>query len=299
MAASTDRVTVLRNSREEPLLAGRPWLTSADSPWKGIVLERHTVASVEVPEHSHGSLCMHLQLRGNVELEWWCNGKNAIETPHAGSLILLPSGTRDRLRWQGTSERLIVSVSPAHMQRAATEAGLVVTPEIAMNWHLHDEGLRALLAEMGREAEAGWPAGSLYGDLLGMSLVQLLLRRYAVTPVTLEHVQGGMPLPRLRRVLEFAEQHLHTDIRLEQLAAEAGLSAFHFARLFRESTGVTPHQYVLEQRIARAKFLLRLGKQTIAEIALETGFSSATNFIRSFKGRVGATPGDWMRSETA
>lgn len=295
MAASADRVTVVRNSREEPLLAGRPRLTSADSPWNGIVLERHTVSSVEVPEHSHGSLCMHLQLRGNVEMEWWCNGKNAVETPRSGSMILLPAGTRDRLRWEGTSERLIVSVSPAHMQHAVAQAGLGESPEIAMHWHLQDDGLRVLLAEMGREAEAGWPAGSLYGDLLGMSLVQLLLRRYAVTPVALDHVQGGMPLPKLRRVLEFAEEHLHTDIRLEQLAAEAGLSAFHFARLFRESTGVTPHQYVLEQRIARAKFLLRLGKQTIAEVAQETGFSSATNFIRSFRGRVGVTPGDWMQ----
>lgn len=148
---------------------------------------------------------------------------------------------------------------------------------------------------MGRESEAGWPAGALYGDLLGMSLVQLLLRRYAVTPVALDHVQGGMPLPKLRRVLEFAEEHLHADIRLEQLAAEAGLSAFHFARLFRESTGVTPHQYVLEQRIARAKSLLRLGKQTIAEIALDTGFSSATNFVRAFRERTGTTPGAWQK----
>lgn len=295
MAVSPDRVTVVRNSREEPLLAGRPRLTSADSPWKGIVLERHTVSSVEVPEHSHGSLCMHLQLRGDVEMEWWCDGANKIETPHAGSLILLPAGTRDRLRWQGTSERLIVSVSPAHMQRAVADAGLAESPEIAMNWHLQDDGLRALLAEMGREAEAGWPAGSLYGDLLGMSLVQWLLRRYAVTPVALEHVQGGMPLPKLRRVLEFTEQHLHTDVRLEQLAAEAGLSAFHFARLFRDSTGVTPHQYVLEQRIARAQFLLKLGKLTIAEVAQETGFSSATNFVRAFRTRTGTTPGAWQK----
>jgi len=295
MAASADRVTVVRNSREEPLLAGRPRLTSADSPWNGIVLERHTVSSVEVPEHSHGSLCMHLQLRGDVEMEWWCDGKNAVETPHAGSMILLPAGTRDRLRWEGTSERLIVSVSAAHMQHAVAQAGLVGSPEIAMHWHLQDDGLRVLLAEMGREAEAGWPAGSLYGDLLGMSLVQLLLRRYAETPVALDHVQGGMPLPKLRRVLEFAEQHLHTDIRLEQLAAEADLSAFHFARLFRDSTGVTPHQYVLEQRIARAKFLLRLGKQTIAEIALDTGFSSATNFVRAFRARTGTTPGVWQK----
>ncbi|MEG9430846.1 AraC family transcriptional regulator [Terriglobus sp. ADX1] len=295
-ASATERVIVVRNSREEPLLANRPRLTSSDSPWKGIVLERHTVGSVEVPEHDHGSLCMHLQLRGDVEMEWWCEGRNAVEQPHAGSLILLPEGTRDRLRWEGTSERLIVSVTPAVMQRAAEEAGLSKAPHIVMQWHLHDEGLRALLAEMGREAEAGWPAGSLYGDLLGMSLAQTLLRRHANASVTLKDVRGGIPLSRLRRVLEWIEFHLHTDVRLEQLAAEAQLSPFHFARLFRETTGVTPHQYVLERRIERAKTLLKLGKLTIAEVAQNAGFSSSTNFVRAFRQRVGITPGEWSRS---
>lgn len=295
-APATERVIVVRNSREEPLLAGRPRLTSSDSPWKGIVLERHTVGSVEVPEHDHGSLCMHLQLRGDVEMEWWSEGRNAIEQPHAGSMILLPEGTRDRLRWEGTSERLIVSVTPAVMKKAAEEAGFNTSPHVAMQWHLHDEGLRALLAEMGREAEAGWPAGSLYGELLGMSLAHTLLRRHAALPVALKDVRGGIPLARLRRVLEFIETHLHADVRLEQLAAEAELSPFHFARLFRETTGITPHQYVLERRIERAKLLLRLKQMPISEIAQQSGFSSATNFIRSFRSRVGVTPGEWLRA---
>ncbi|WP_047488945.1 AraC family transcriptional regulator [Terriglobus sp. TAA 43] len=295
-ASATERVIVVRNSREEPLLAGRPRLTSSDSPWKGIVLERHTVGSVEVPEHDHGSLCMHLQLRGDVEMEWWSEGRNAIEQPRAGSMILLPEGTRDRLRWEGTSERLIVSVTPAVMRRAAEEAGLKTSPHVAMQWHLHDEGLRALLAEMGREAEAGWPAGSLYGELLGMSLAHTLLRRHAALPVALKDARGGIPLARLRRVLEFIEAHLHTDVRLEQLAAEAELSPFHFARLFRETTGITPHQYVLERRIERAKLLLRLKQMPIVDIAQQSGFSSATNFIRSFRSRVGITPGEWLRA---
>ncbi|SDF42540.1 AraC family transcriptional regulator [Terriglobus roseus] len=295
-APATERVIVVRNSREEPLLTGRPRLTSSDSPWKGIVLERHTVGSVEVPEHDHGSLCMHLQLRGDVEMEWWSEGRNAIEQPRAGSMILLPEGTRDRLRWEGTSERLIVSVTPAVMKKAAEEAGLNTSPHVAMQWHLHDEGLRALLAEMGREAEAGWPAGSLYGELLGMSLAQTLLRRHATSSVTLKDLRGGIPLVRLRRVLEWIEFHLHTDVRLEQLAAEAQLSPFHFARLFRESTGITPHQYVLERRMERAKTLLKLGKLTVAEVAQDAGFSSATNFVRAFRERIGVTPGDWSRA---
>lgn len=286
----------MRNSREVPLLAGRPRLSSADSPWKGIVLERHTVGSVEVPEHSHGSLCMHLQLRGDVAMEWWCGGRNAVEQPRAGSLILLPEGTRDRLRWQGESERLIVSVAPALMQRAAVDSGLPTAPEMAMRWHLQDDGLRGLLTEMGREAEAGWPAGSLYGELLGLSLAQWLLRRYSLGALPIRNVRGGMPLPRMRRVLEFVEAHLHEDLHLDGLAAEAGLSAFHFARMFRDSTGVTPHQYVLERRVARAQTLLSLGRLTVGEVAAESGFSSATNFIRSFRQRVGVSPGGWMRS---
>jgi AraC family transcriptional regulator len=258
-----------------------------------VVLERHTVGSIEIPQHEHASFCLHLQTRGIVGLEWWCDGRHGVETPREGSLILLGAGTSDRLRWDGTSERLIVSLDAAMVERVAMEAGAAAMPAFENRWHLQDASLRGLLTEMGREAEAGWPAGALYGELLGLSLASTLLRQHASLPVAMPDVRGGIPLPRMRRLLEFVEAHLESDLKLEQLAAEVGVTPFHFARLFRGVTGITPHQYVLGQRVERAKMLLRVQHLSVAEIAAACGFSSASNFVRSFKQRVGVTPGEW------
>ena len=293
---AAERVSVVRGQRMEPLLPGRPRYASGDSPWQGIVVERHVIGTTEIPLHEHRDFCMHVQLRGDVEMEWWCDGGNAVERPKAGALILLAPGTRDRLRWQGESERLILSVNDTFLRRAAEDAGLGEVPLFENKWLLHDEALRTLVTEMGREAEAGWKAGALYGDLLGLSFAQTLLRRQSGVALRQGALRGGLPMPRLRRVLEFVEAHLADDLRLEALAAVAGVSAFHFARMFRESTGVTPHQYVLQARVRLAQELMRAGRLSMAEVAAAAGFSSATNFVRSFRGRVGVTPGAWMAS---
>lgn len=286
----------MRQNRVVPLVPGRPQFSSAASPWRGIVVERHTVGPIEIPQHEHASFCLHLQTRGTVGLEWWCDGRHGLETPAAGALILLGAGTSDRLRWDGTSDRLIVSLDAAMMERVAQEAGVHDLPSFANQWHLHDDALRVLLTEMGREAEKGWPAGALYGELLGLSLASTLLRQHASVPVRMPDARGGIPLPRMRRLLEFIEAHLDGDLSLEQLAAETGISPFHFAHQFRASTGITPHQYVLGQRVERAKLLLKVPQLSMTEIAISTGFSSPTNFVRSFRTRTGVTPGEWRQN---
>ena len=92
-------------------------------------------------------------------------------------------------------------------------------------------------------------------------------------------------------------ENLHRDVHLDEIARETGLSSFHFAREFRATTGQTPYQYLLDQRITRAKFLLRAKTSTVQDIAYETGFGSAVNFVRAFRQRVGVTPGAWQADQ--
>lgn len=96
---------------------------------------------------------------------------------------------------------------------------------------------------------------------------------------------------RLQRVLDFIEARIAAAISLDDLAAEACLSPFHFARAFRETTGLTPHRYVTERRIEAAKEKLRLAQSSLVEIALDTGFGSQANFTRVFRKMTGLTPG--------
>jgi AraC-like DNA-binding protein len=102
--------------------------------------------------------------------------------------------------------------------------------------------------------------------------------------------RGGLPPRVLRRVREYIEAHIAGNIELDALAAAAGLSVFHFARAFKQSTGMTPHSYVLGQRIKRAQELLASTDLPVASIALATGFSDQSHLARHFRAQVGVRP---------
>jgi AraC family transcriptional regulator len=99
----------------------------------------------------------------------------------------------------------------------------------------------------------------------------------------------------LNRVLDYIGANLQSEIRLEELAAVANLSVFHFARAFRESVDTTPHQYVLERRIDMAKTLLRSRDWNLEAIASATGFADASHLSKAFRRQTGTTPKAWQR----
>lgn len=292
--SATDRISVVRNDKLVPLIpeTSKPGKRTSQ-PWSGILLERHHTGSIEIPEHVHHDLCLHLQLSGSVGLEWWCDGSHGLEETRPGSLVLLDAGTRDRLRWDGSSERLILSITPEFLAQISDELGPAQTVEFANRWALHDPALQHILVEMGREAAADWPLGGLYADLLGSSLASLLLRRHAADPINPTQIKGGLSLAQLRHILEFITANIHTDIRLEQMATELSMTPFHFARVFRASLGTSPYQYVLDQRLREAQTLLKNGSLSVQAIAGLTGWNSPANFIRAFRQRNGITPQKW------
>ena len=102
---------------------------------------------------------------------------------------------------------------------------------------------------------------------------------------------------RLRAVVEYIEGHLDAGPTLEQMAAVARLSPYHFARQFKAATGLPPHQYVIARRVERAKQLLQGdGDLSLAQVAARAGFSDQSQFSRHFKRLVGVTPGQFRRS---
>ena len=108
-------------------------------------------------------------------------------------------------------------------------------------------------------------------------------RQHSALPIKVDSPRGGLPLARLRRVLEYVEAHLGEDTSLRQLAELARLSPDHFATLFRQSIGLPPHRYVLERRIARAKELLAGDQLSLAEIGYALGYTSQPHFITMFR----------------
>jgi len=127
---------------------------------------------------------------------------------------------------------------------------------------------------------------------VGDVVIVHLLRAHAAFPIRVPEIKGGLPRWRLQRVLEFIEEHLNDNVSLSELSQAAGsLSCYHFARLFKQSTGYSPYQYFTRRRIRRAQSMLRNQKLlSLGEIAFECGFRDQSTFSRVFRKVVGFTP---------
>lgn len=106
---------------------------------------------------------------------------------------------------------------------------------------------------------------------------------------------GGLPAFRLRRVKSYVNQNFGDDLSLDAMAEVAGMSKYHFCRLFRQSAGVTPYQYLLGVRVDRAKRLLQETEDSIGDIAEQVGFNSQSQFNRAFRKLAGTTPAAFRR----
>ena len=150
------------------------------------------------------------------------------------------------------------------------------------------------MAAVGAELASGGPGGPLAAESLA-NVVAVHLLRHVVAPRRPERGRDGtLPRGRLRAVVAYIEEHLGGSPTLEQLAAVARLSAYHFARQFKAATGLPPHQYLIARRVERARQLLQPGTDlSLAEVAARAGFSDQSQFTHHFKRVVGVTPGQF------
>jgi AraC family transcriptional regulator len=290
------RVSVLVEGDTVPLLPGCPTLDSTRSPWRGLYLEEHNLPAVPIPDHEHGTFVLHLQMNERLEMDWHSFGRSGHQITGVGNLIFLSPGTRDRLHFHGPTQRIVMSVDPLLVKEGSDQLELPGMPDFRNLWNFQDEGLHRLILEMGREMRTGWELGSLYGDLLSNAFVIALIKKYGKPFSRAGVFEGGLSRPKLRQVLSYMEEGFSRDIRLRELAGIAGLSDFHFARSFRQSTGSTPHQYLLQVRVNRAKSLLLQPQWTILQIALALGFSDASRFAKVFRAHTGMSPAEWRRN---
>jgi len=185
----------------------------------------------------------------------------------------------------GTSALADYDVDPARAEvvRAAGVSDPLLK-EVAASLH----------AIVGRPPE---PTDRLFIDGASSLLAAHLVSRYSRARPRLSAIPQGLAYDRLRRVIDLVEARFAEEIGLNELAAEACLSPFHFSRLFQKATGLSPHRYVTERRVREAKSKLAQGRLSLVEIALESGFGSQGNFNRIFRKHTGLTPGQFRSQQ--
>lgn len=202
--------------------------------------------------------------------------------------------------WSATSERTnsftILYFDPAEMARE-TE-GLFAGGEPAPMIYFDDIDLRATMSRLQALVSGGDTPDLILGETLAtLAAVEMARLRAGASgsrdrPVA---VIGGRGIGLVR---DFVEDNLADEISLDDMAGVAGLSRYHFLRVFKAATGMTPNRYVLARRADRAKAMLRDTRLPLSEIAVATGFKSAPRFVRSFREATGTTPGAWRRDRT-
>ncbi len=142
--------------------------------------------------------------------------------------------------------------------------------------------LRSLVEEIGNNQ---------VDRLLADSLITAIAMRVAQRFSPLAEHQPDLPSQRIRRVLEYIEANLDTELTLAELAGIACLSPCHFSRSFKDAVGFGPQRYTVQRRVERAKALLRLGEKSLAEVAAMLGFADQSHFTAAFRRETGTTPG--------
>jgi AraC family transcriptional regulator len=265
--------------------------------WHGVLAEQWTHAEGELGEVLPRETEVIVMLEGRLRVRRRGDGQVQTHEAAPGTVWLCPAGIReDMIHLYGEIGRSIHLYLPAAPLAKTALEDLGVDPDRARLRYeggFRDPVIETIGRTVAAELNNPSPMASLLVETMSAALGIYILRNYSgLSPAAhpLASAKGTLDGRRLARVLAFIDAHLDREMTLEELAREACLSRFHFARSFKAATGASPHRYILQRRLERAKTLLRTGMPSLAEVALACGFSSQAHFSSSFKQANGVSP---------
>lgn len=259
----------------------------------GLTIDRHISAPNELkfPGCTHHLLCLLLS-DGNQQKITRVGEQESEKPQNKGDFWICPAKVSGLWAWDSTDESLMFVIDPIFLCRTAAEVGGLDANKVELlsTVSAYDPQIEAIARLFQAEIDTDGMGGQLYAESLMQVFIIHMLRQYCVFQPKIQHGAGGLSTYRLQQVLDYIHSYLDRPLQLAELAEISGMSQYYFCRLFKQSMGVAPYQYVLQQRMEKAKELLQQGKYTIAEIALLVGCTDQSRFARHFKKYVGVTP---------
>lgn len=284
------------------------WKSEAESPyisveraeWNGVRVHRATVLPGRMLEHESECHEVSVNIAGTLTTEKRsATGRLIKTTGTGGNICITPSGQSISAHWDKPLDNLGFALDSKFVSDVAAENGFSRDVEFIEVYKKKDPLIQSLGISLLESASAVTSLGRLYADSLIQTLTLHLLSNYTTAFNKPAPKSGGLSGYKLRRVTEYIDARLDEEITLNELAAVAELSSFHFVRAFRKSTGKTPQQFLMHRRVERAKELLSRPDLPIVEVGLRTGFKNQSHFTTLFRKYTNFTPKIWREIRLA
>ncbi|OAF12889.1 AraC family transcriptional regulator [Bradyrhizobium centrolobii] len=265
-------VTETRNDNPEPGLSGS--LTAEDA------------------------FLVSLKLHDYPDCELWERGKCIMTADvHAGTTYLYDLKRDPRYVIDKPFHSLFFYIPRSALDGIAEQTGAPRVDELDCRIGVgHDDTIvRHIGASLQQGLRRPDEANQLFIDHMMLALTAHVAQTYGGLQRAVEPSRGGLAPWQVRRACDRLESDLGGKLSLQAIAAELGLSVSHFSRAFRISTGLPPHQWLLQQRVKAAKQLMSVRDLPLSEIAISAGFANQSHFTRVFSAMVGVSPGAWRR----
>ncbi|MCC5653976.1 AraC family transcriptional regulator [Nostoc sp. XA013] len=273
-------------------LPDQPVLSSKLKGWNGIVIEYHHHPANELVCPPLSEHLITLNCGSPYRLVQQLEGQVYEGQVAKGEIILTPANHATQWYWDSKVDVLHLCFEPTFVAKVALEAVEVdaARVEVLNCFAGADLQIQHIGHLLQKELESEKLGNRLYAESLTNALAVHLIREYSSIEKTVRQYSGGLSKSKLQRAIGYIQEHLDQDLSLDEIATEVNLSSYHFARLFKQSTGSAPHQYQIRCRVERAKELLQQGEMAIADVATHVGFYDQSHLSRYFKRILGVSP---------
>jgi AraC family transcriptional regulator len=246
-------------------------------------------------QHSHD--CTQIAISSSpayVRAEWQTDGRRGMKEMNGDTVSVIPPGVQHTIHWTRRAPLVHIYLNDqffdSMLEKAASNISITLAPSLLVR----DPFLVAMGKEVYRELQFG-PINELFAKSIATLTATHLMRAYRCKASSGSVYRGGLGPSRERKIRKYIQDNLDQTLSLDDLAKVAQISPHYFISLFQQSTGMTPHKYVLQQRVEYAKELLACSKLSLIEVAHQCGFPDQCQFTTTFRRQMGITPGRYKR----
>lgn len=269
-----------------------PLLTNLAAGWNGVYLAYDYQPPGEIPEvvaKQHG-IAIFTNVPTPIQVERTLDDRFRLDRVVQGDIVINPANIGSRAKWDAAGGVIYLGFEPSNFAHAIYEMLDPDQVELLPHFATPDPLVYQIGLALKAVLETQAAGSRLYGETMTNALIVHLLQHYSARLPRVWEYSGGLPKYKLRQVIDYIQAHLTLDLGLEELATVVQMSSHYFCQQFKQSTGMTPHQYVIRCRVERAKDLLLQGDLAIADIARSVGFFDQSHLTRHFKRLTGITP---------